>query len=693
MPIIDTPNGSFRIEDGASPDAIAAARADFMKHNPKPIATIGPGAPQPTEYQKRVSAQADAELKHGAPGDGLAHKFVQGLTFNNLDELNAGAHALVFGGLNAIKHGDIREIGRDYGFQKDVEHEIDRRGDGVGGTVAEIAGALANPIGTGAKGLQALKFAPRLVKAGDALERAPALVQGVVAGANQGALNAVGSADDSSHLLRDTANGALGGGIAGGMFGGAVTGLRRAGQIFADRGENAAERVAYNHIANMLGKADISPTTAQRRLLVDNGRGGDNMVMDLSPGLGAQASALAKRPEIPTSNRMIERAQDRIAERPDRLDEQLRAGISTPSGEDATGHINAVTGARKAHGDIDYKAALDGKFAWNHELQDFVDHAPAEVHAAFRDGAHLADLHDQDIGQLGMHIGEDGKPIFNTTPSMRVFDYTKRAMDAKISAALKSGDNAYASGLSNQLNKFKALVSKANPDYAPILAKQRDSYQQVEATNTGLQIVQRLKKDPRQLATELNALPPEKQDDARTGILQAMLGMHNNRKDTVAFLKSISNSPDQRPVMEFVFGGKQNYTRFEKWMNSELKGRTVDQKIAPGYQSITGETNAAQHSLSGDVGQGVEHGLRGFAYGGSAGMTAAMVRWLDDMRKGLSPHALDAIAQILMSKGIDLPKNIEASKAFYAARKLNNSKAAVAAAKAGQQPYTDMIGN
>jgi hypothetical protein len=164
MPIVDTPNGSFRIDDGATPQAIAAARADFMKRNPKPVATIGSGVPQPTEYQKRVTAQADAELKHGAPGDGLAHKFVQGLTFNNLDELNAGAHALVFGGLNAIKHGDIREIGRDYGFQKDVEHEIDRRNNGVGGTVAEIAGALANPIGTGAKGLQALKFAPRLVR-------------------------------------------------------------------------------------------------------------------------------------------------------------------------------------------------------------------------------------------------------------------------------------------------------------------------------------------------------------------------------------------------------------------------------------------------------------------------------------------------------------------------------------------------
>jgi hypothetical protein len=293
----------------------------------------------------------------------------------------------------------------------------------------------------------------------------------------------------------------------GGMFGGATTGARRVVQILKDRGTDAAERVAYGRIGDMLEKGGITPQAAKRELDVTNARGGDGMVQDLTPGLRAQTGALARRPEIAASNDLINRGYDRLTDRNARFDAELRKHVGNA---DAAAHMDNLKAARTQQGNVDYQAALDGKFHWDQNLQDFVDKADPEIHAAFRDGARLASLHDQDIGQLGMHIGPDGKTIItSTTPSMRVFDYAKRAMDSKIAAAYKAGDNATAGGLSNQLGKFKQLIMDANPEYAGVLAKQRDYFQKAQATELGLNVVSRLKAEPKKVLAELRGSTPQ----------------------------------------------------------------------------------------------------------------------------------------------------------------------------------------
>jgi hypothetical protein len=440
MPIVQTANGPVMVDDNAPPEVIARIRSQ----NSKPAAgpRNAPAAPvrsQPVNADQAEIARRVAEQRKqnqgglfGETGAGIARKVFQGFTFNNMDEIDGALHALgkLPQGMDAMRH--------EYRIARDTQRDIEgKQAGGTSGTIAEIAGALANPIADGANLLKfGGKAVPILAKAATKLRSAPALVRAVAAGGNQGALNAVGSAGNSDDLLTKAGQGYAVGGAMGGMFGGVTTGARRVMQILGDRGTDAAERVAYGRIGTMLDKGGIKPKQAQRELAVTNARGGDGMVQDLTPGLRAQAGAIARRPEVAGSNDLINRGEERLTSRNDRFDTELKRHVGNA---DAAAHMDKLKATRQGQGNVDYQQALDGKFHWDQHLQDFVDKADPEVHAAFRDGARLASLHDQDIGQLGMHIGADGKPVMHTTPSMRVFDYTKRAMDAKIGAGVQLG--------------------------------------------------------------------------------------------------------------------------------------------------------------------------------------------------------------------------------------------------------------
>jgi hypothetical protein len=685
--MVNTPAGAFFIDDTATPEAIARARADFLARN-KPTKPGTVNVKPLTAEEKEAKRRVDFGKKHGLGSSGLERMFTNGITSNFMDNIGSAVNAATFGTARAIKKGDVGEIGKEYRISQLVEKARDKEAaNGTGGTIAEIAGALANPIGTGSTALKAMTFSPRAVKIGKALDEAPAVVQGIAAGSLQGGLNALGASDGD---LGKAGQGFLAGGIGGGAMGGVASGVRRGVQILRDRAPEAAERVAHTRIGNMLDNSGKTPAQIEREMAVSKARGGDPMLMDMTPGLRAQAGALSRRPDVPTSNKMIERGEARILDRPAKYEQKLREHITPSTGTDAAAHTASVHGARKAHGDLDYKAALDGKFHWNDSLQKVIDDVP-EMQAAMRDGAKLASLYDQDIGKLGMRVGPDGAVTLDATPSMRVFDYAKRAMDAKIAAAYKSGDNALAGGLSNQLTKFKTLITDANPQYAAALAKQRDYFQRAEATELGMSVVSRLKSEPKAVLAELRALDPTKYDDARTGIADAMIALRAQKQDPVAFFKGLARTPEQRKVLEFAFNGKGNLSRFERWLDRELRAKKADVLTAPGRQSETARFAAADDSLEG-VGGVAEHGLRGFAFGGPAGASAAVMRKFSDLKNGMSPSALDAMAKALMGDGSGIAGKVTLARKYAKTRKKQNAKAAVRAAKAGQQPITNYAG-
>jgi hypothetical protein len=710
MPIVNTPSGPIMIDDGASPDVI---RKIVSQHTASTRGQPSLAAPKLSADQQEVQRRVIAEKKNNATGlFGQAgadywRRVTKGVLANFGDELGGAFNAATTGVKNAVQHRNIGEIAHEYRLERDTERQLDQEATqrtGTTGTIAEIAGALANPIGDGAAALKvAGKAVPLLGKLGTRLASAPALVRGISAGANQGAVNAVG-ADDSAEGVGDLANRAVQGyavgGATGGLFAGAGVGARRAAQVISDRGAGAADRIASAKIGQMLGKAKMTPADAEAEIAASNNAGSHAVLGDMTPGLQSQSGALAKRPDVPASNDMIKFSRDRLSDRNQRFEDEVNNRIKLANGNDAAAHVSNLEAARKGAGKVDYEQALDGRFHWNHELQDFMDHADPEMHDAMRQGAHLASLHGQDIGQLGMQVLPDGSIRMNTTPSMRVFDYAKKAMDDKIGAAISAKKPEYAAGLSNLLSTFKQHIMDANPDYAPVLAKQRDMFQRADATASGIDFVKRLRSadpltGPQSILKELDqirATNPAHLEDVRTGMANAILAQ-SAKADPQAFIQQSARNGDQRKVLEFVFGGPKPFNDFQKWMEREARGTGTDKVVAPGYQSNTHAYKMADESLTGNAASLGEHLGRGFAFGGQAGAAAAGFRWLNDLRTGMSPHALDAMARALMSDGKGLAGKVSEAEAFAKARKAGNAKWAKRLGKAGQQSVTDYTGN
>lgn len=708
MPVIMTKTGPVFIDGDPTPDVIARITA---QHGGMGAVQSAPAAKAPAplsadqqEVQRRVN---DISSKYTGV-DQYARKFGQGMFANFADELSGGVQAATRGVVHAFQKGDIGEVGKEYRIARDTERQLDQRAEqqtGTGGTLAEIAGALVNPIGDGAKALEyAGKAVPLLGKVGAKIAGSNALVKGALAGANQGAVNAVGS-DDSAQSVGDLVNragqGWTTGGLVGGAFGGAATGARKVVQVLADRGAPAAERVAYSRIGGMLKNAKLDPALAEKELADANASGGDAVVADLSPGLQAQAGALAKKPNVPGSNDMIARSRDRLDDRNTRFENEVRNRIALANGDDAAAHMEGLTAARKGAGNVDYQQALDGKFHWDQNLQDFMDKADPEMHDAMRQGAHLASLHGQDVAQLGYHIDPaTGKTVIDsTTPSLRVFDYAKRAMDDKISRAMKAGDSSYAGGLSNLLSTFKQHVMNAAPDYAPALAKQRDYFQRADATQKGLDFISRMRSSdpltgPQSILKEIDqikATNPGHLEDIRTGMANAILGT-SNKADPRAFLMQSARNPDQRKILEFAFGGQGPFNDFVKWANRDARSTGTDKLVAPGYQSATELFRQGGESLGSDVGGLAEHTGRGFGFGGPVGAAAGFLRKFGQLASTMSPEALDAMAKALMSNGGGLAEKVGAANKFGVERAARNAKWAKGFAKAGQQTPTDFTG-
>jgi hypothetical protein len=689
MPLVTLPDGQIvNVDDGAAPEVIARLKAAHpAKRGGGNVSVAKPKLnDEQAEVQRRVAHTRDGF------GDSTQRKIMQGLTANFMDEIQGGVGAATQGVYRAIKHHDIHEIGKEYRVSRDTERALQDRDSGAGGTAAEILGSLMNPIGDGAKLLQSLKFAPRLVKAGQALDHAPAIAKALLAGGNQGAVNALGSAKDSSDLAGTAMQGYGAGALSGAAFGGAAHGVRRASQILSDRGTAAAERTAYTRIAHMLENGNITPDKARRELTVTNARGGDGMVMDLTPGLRAQAAAISRRPNVPLSNELIARGESRIDARPDLFEQQVRGAIKPGTGQDADALKANIKGAQKAHGAANYDQVLGKNFVWNDDLEKFVREAPPVTQQTMKDAVKLVLNERVDPTSLGIKFNDAGDVVFDKVPSMRVFDYMKRAFDHNIGQALRSGDKNTARILSGELGALKDGIAKSNPEYGQVLAQQRDFFQKTQAVETGLSVIKRLRREPKMVLSELRKLDPAMQDDARTGIVEAVIGMRNTNADPVKFMRSVMRTPHQRKVMEFAFNGKGNLARFERWMNRELRATRADVLTAPGRQSETARFDMADESMKGNIGGAFMDAMRGFAFGGPAGATAATVRKLQDLRTGTGEAAMNSMAKILMSDGSDLKEGLSAAQKYAKARKASNARAAVAAAKMGQQPFTDYTG-
>lgn len=702
MSLVTMPNGEVvDVPDDITPDGLKRIQANYSKQAPAPKAQTRVDARQAGIQRK--ARQLDAA--QGGFGNDLQRSIMKGLTFGTMDEITGGVMAGTQGVYRAIRDGDIGQIGNTYREARDVERERDRLAadrSPVQSTVGEIGGAVLNPIGTGARGLQAVakgaeavgltRAAGALGKAGARLEGAGAVTQGVAAGGLQGALNAAGNADNMSDVPGALAEGALLGGVTGGALGGTLHLGTRGVQILRDASPANAERTAMSRIASLLDSGGTTARKVEREIAVTDARGGDAMVQDMLPSLRAQAGAISRKPSVSGSNDLIERGEQRITDRRGRFGDSVRTAVDDPAiTTDSLVHGDALGAARKADGQARYAEGgiMDTDITPTPGLQTYLKEAPAQVQQAMRGAYDDMLLRD---AKPGSYVGENG--IFTHIPNLRTFDYVKRSFDRQIGQALQSGDKTTAQGLSYQLDKLKGVLADANPnnaEYQAVLKSQRDAFQKQNALEVGQNVLSRVGREPRLVMRDLKALPDHAVDDARIGIIDALINA-DNKADPVAFYRSLTRNPAQREVMEFAFGGKGNLGRFDRWVNREVRGTRADVLTAPGRQSETARFAMADGDNAENVGSVLSNAMRGFAFGGVTGAASGVMRTLGNIATGTGKATQEEIAKILLSKGDNLVKGTEAAAAYQKARTAGNKRRARIMGKAGQQVYTDQVG-
>jgi len=704
MSLVTMPNGEVvDVPDDITPDGLKRIQANYSA---KPAAQKPQASTRVDARQAGISRKA-RQLNEQSTGFGadLTRSVMKGLTFGTMDEIAGGAMAATQGVYRAIRDGDISQIGNTYRETRDVERERDRIAadrSPVQSTLGEIGGAVLNPIGTGARGLQAAakgaeavgltRAAGALSKGGAKLANAGALTQGVAAGALQGSLNAAGNADELSDVPGAALGGAALGGVAGGALAGAGQLVGRGAQILKDARPENAERTAYSRIANLLDSGGTTANKVEREIAVTDARGGDGMVQDVLPSLRAQAGAISRKPSVSGSNDLIERGEQRIQDRRARFGDQVRDTADVPSiGDDALARADTLGATRKQNGQEGYKEGgiMDTPIQPTPNLQAYLKDAPEEVQGAMRGAYREMMLRDQSPGDF---VGTDG--VFTHIPNLRTFDYVKRSFDQQIGQAIRSGDKSTAQGLSYQLDKLKGVLAEANPnnaEYATLLKSQRDLFQKQNALEIGTNVLGRVGREPRLVMRDLKALEPHQVDDARVGILDALINA-DSKADPVAYYRSLTRNPAQREVMEFAFGGKGNLGRFDRWVNREVRGTRADVLTAPGRQSETARFAMADADAGEGAGNVLQSAMRGFAFGGVTGAVSGAVRKLGDIATGTSRVTQEEIAKILLSKGENLVKGTEAAAAYQKAREVGNRRRARMLGKAGQQIYTDQAG-
>lgn len=705
MPLKRMPNGEVvEVPEGISAQALAKIEAQYKvtrkERGDAPRTEIKNRQPTAREQAfaerqkpKRVTQQIAEAVN---PFNWFGGMPASGMLANFDDELQGVGRALgeVTKGGSASKG---YEVGREIRNQEKQEY---RRDNPITSTVAEIAGSLAMPVGTGATALRGAgsvlsRIAPR---AGEALGRAGARVanagsvtKGGLIGANAGTLNAAGSSENIDQTAGDAALGGVVGaglGVGLGTLGRAVQGGAR---ILRDRSGKQAKTVAAQQVQKMLERGDITPEQANKMIQKANREGGDMMLMDVTPGLTSEAGVLSRNTNLKNANKLIQRGESRAEARRGRIAGKIEDTAELPSGVgsfDALREGDILKATRGAMGQRQYAqgGVMDGKIEWTDEVENAVKSAPNFQKMMVRAVERARQFGDDIAAQV------NGERV----PSMRVWDYLKRAYDEEIGPMVRAGNREGAAAYSAELGRIKEQIIKANPGYAKILTAQRDYFQRQEALEMGSKLWKDLAKNPRQTNRYLDDLAAENPsafDEARVGMIDKLINDVLTSSNPVSVLTKVKNEQATRRAMETLFGDKTKYNRFMRYLRTEAKGAQADAMTRYSGQSQTSRMSQANAGTSSDLAELGVAGAAGGAFGGVMGAVANPARRMMQMAKVISESAQDEIAKMLMSKGGD--EFLEAMRNAVELTKKqtrNNERLTRTVGKTGQQPFTTEIG-
>lgn len=546
-----------------TPETVAAIETAIRTKRPISFEYSSVDEAKKAELRARMGRQDDAGAG-GKPND-LALLATQGGFAGFPDEI-----AGLTGGLGAILLG--KDPVKGYNDGRDthlLRLEDARQRQGVAGTVAEVAGGVAMPVGALGRPAAGASLLTRMG-------------QGARAGAAGGAAAGVGYGEGSNRLL----TGALGG-VGGAMVGSA---LPVVGQVASSR---------VNGLRRMLGRDPELP----RRLVDDaisaegqtpraagammeeaQGRGSPMALGDTGDNARQLLASVARQPgpaRTLTRETVLQRQlaqQERIASAVTR-----DLGPTANIREASEALIEQARTASKPH----YDAFEAAPGASSVKLDDLI--ARPSVKRALERAYRLAAEEGDDPTALGFTLNEAGEPVLGRVPSFRTLDYIKRGLDDVVEDYRDSTTgvlrlNSEGRAVNNTLRSLVARIDKVNPAYRAA----RDAYAGPARLNEALQKGSKaLTRSPDDLSAEIARMSEPEREMYRMGLRKQITDFLESKTDGSDKVQALIGTPKKRAALARAFGGRAEYDRFVATLGDEAAmGQT--------YRAVTGNSATAE---------------------------------------------------------------------------------------------------
>lgn len=501
--------------------------------------------------------------------DAGARGVAQGLTANFGDEIRglveaSGANPDDPASLGKLIHGALRYWSGDakakeaYDAAVARERELNKRAEEqhpIASTVGNVAGAVAVPVGAGA----------RVATLGGRV------IAGTRVGGVLGGVAGAGEGDGAADRLTRGATGAAVGGAIGGAAPVAIEGLIRGGRAVtqpiatAIRGINNPESEAARRVAIALQRdMNIDPNAAGRltapEFVASRQSGGPATVMDMG-GETTRALARSAANTSPEGREVLNRAiSDRFEGQGARVTDWLRNTFHFP---DAHAQEQALTRTAQTVNRARYSRAFqDGdRQIISPEIERLVG-SPAVVDAMRRASTSGKDRAiTQGMGAFNPGVtvenglvtfrpGKNGAPTY---PNLAFWDATKRELDDAAQAAARAGRNGEAATLGDLARSLRTELDTIVPSYQAARAGAAHFFGAQNALEAGQNFVT-AKMGNAEARQALAQMTPTERQLFQDGFVSRFIDHLSEVGDRRTILNKVAESPAARDRLNMVLG-------------------------------------------------------------------------------------------------------------------------------------------
>lgn len=671
--ITDDDGTKYRL-DAPDERAVASAWKKF-KAGSAPEQVAAQAAPQPPAETDPYRATARKEIdelkaKGVDTGAGLARRAIQGATFNTADEVLAGLQTP----LEMIKRGTFNPA-EGYRYAKAREDTIledARDKTGLPGTVAEIGGGLLSGSGLANAGLT---FAGRMAPTANLMTRAGA---SAAEGAALGGAAGLGEGNSFDERFGNAATGAALGGALGGAVPLAASAVRTAAAPLVSnvRARVNPEGYAESQVARAVSESGQTPAALERSVQQAAAEGQPMFtVADAMGNAGQRMLASTARAPGRARTDVVEFLNNRQAGQGERLsasiDDALGTGPTARQTRDAL-----LQESRNASRPL-YDQAMDQAPVWSPRMQQFFDDPVTQ--RGLREGVNvqrmeaLAQGRPFDPNDYAITaFNEAGDPIITGVPNMRTIDLVKKGWDSLLERYRnpitgRLDLDAQGRALDSVRRSFLNEVDSVNPTYAEARRAYAGPAQVSEQVPRGQQAASRGRAED--VIQDYRRLNPAQQSGFRSGYADKV----NEGIERAAF-----GADKSRP---FSSGKRQaELGELDQWQGPLREGDTTTLQRQIGREQTMFQTrNAAMgnsktaENLADDAAMGIDPSfIVNVLQGNYTGALRSALTAGQNMLTGNTPEVRQAVANILLQRGPNLPPQVLQQMIDRATQRINN---------------------